>query len=683
MLSGVADRIQSMAATGRESSRSGWGLFGGVALLLIVGACGAPAEPGTGDAGTVSSSTTATTVPQGTRPVTPTTTVPPVADLVAFPELHPVDPGVLSDVVFITSDEQYSDLFDSLAVEASAAPGAGTALELSECRLRAPGRWVYRGTATLPEGVESARVGVYLNETRGDLGTGFPLVATVTGPGDFAIAVDRTTLGDPDRPFTMFDDSFGSCSLTIARADGAAVPSASGALEPTRVETPLRWTAPADSIQALGMGAVLGDRTDWRLSWAYSTYLGERLPFATLWLPPEGGYSLSRWNVDEETACRFLVVESDTEQIVFSTDCDWGLDLASGERTALAGWVIASEPGGRPGIATERDGVIIQLQPAGSAEVDIAALVDIAATLTPFRNVGYSPEAPPLGASEDLEAAVAAVLDAGGWTERGRFRLGDGWIVVATRIGESDEGEAAGRIYAVVGEFRARRIGSGEWVVTDNGGGGGSDFCLRAWGSGDPEASYFVAFTAEPDWTIQVRRDGTWQDLPAVDGFYARVGGPDEVEFETPLRALDGDGRVVRCSTEGNFLEAGEEWSPYRPADSMRDRQLSIDPAAGLADGTIVTVAGSGYYPNTGIEVRVCAAEAAGWDDWADCADVGEPSFTRSDSGGDFQVDVPVTAGFTTWSGVDVDCLVDDCILRADTNTGIHQYGWVPLPFGT
>ncbi|MBM3694819.1 MAG: hypothetical protein FJW79_02640 [Actinobacteria bacterium] len=595
------------------------------------------------------------------------------AEPVVLPTYPTVDQGVLAEVAFL--DATSEELVAELGVEASE-EGDGLRLTLEGCFQRGPGQWVLSGNAELPAGMERAKVGMWAGFTQGDVGTGYLVVATVTGSGPFAFGLDRLAAATQrEVPYSVWWDRPEACDLWVEAADTPALRDG-GTSAPTISTAPVTWAAPEGTIQALGVGADLGDPQDWRLSWAYATLLRRSLPFEEVWLPASGGYALVNAGLDHETSCRYMVTESDAVQILQWADCDFDPPRVVGQPTDLPGWVEVDYYG-RPSVASVVDGAGVRIEsPRGLMGVD--GLLEIAAGLVPYRNLWYTPVAPPPGASTDLDSAVQEALAAGGWTERGRFEVWGSLKVVATRVGEDD---IPGRVYALARIFTARQLSSGDWILIDDAGGGGSsDFCYNEFGSEDAEGGYVIRWVAEPDWSIQTRRDGKWVTIPAPGGFSFERADPRD-SMGLPTRALDAAGRVVRCSTFGWYLEEGEEWSPYRPPDSVRDLPVVVTPSTGLRSGQVVTVEGSGFYPSTGVEIRMCLAASAQWDDWLDC-DEEEPAYERTGAAGFFRItEVRVRPTFTTPYGLHVDCRVEACILRVSANTGVWRYGWVPLEF--
>ncbi len=653
-----------------------------VATLLAAGCTDAPTKNGP----TVVAPATTTQAP----PAVASSQAPAPSTGIVLPDVLDFDTGALEVTPQPTTEEGFVTLLEDLPNEEPGDPGV--VLDLTECHLLAPGRWKVSGTIEAPEDAIGAEIGLYIGFSESNYLT--PVRATIRASGDFAIPLDFVAASSIEGARTR-SDLRETCNFQVAGAT-TPVDTFSGSA-PTRYETSLSYEAPPGSLQSLGIGADLGDPRNAPRSWAYATFYDTDIPFEEIWLP-NGEipvlHSASIWS----GLCRSIssTVQSGAILVTQTRDCN---DPPAGEPTRVDGWLEeGSEP---PSIFMPTDGGSVQLRAFGydrmpslaedppngglavypflpETNVTVDDLLDVATTMTTFSNPAY--RVPETG-DPDLDDATATALETDGWAEAGRRQLGDLWLVAARGRDQRDPGKIVWHRTAV---FEMILTSDGLWTVAQQprARGSGATTCLivkklpRRSGQQvvASDQRILAAIFAEPDWTLQAMADGAWQDLETFGSAYLEI--VDKAETIPTFRALDADGKVVRCSNESAPLGDGEAWSDFRSPDQggISLEALPTDAEA----GSVLSVSGSGAYAKKDVEISVCGSTTIGWVDRRDC----DPTRTiraNVDLQGRFEAAVPIPSSFTTALGDTFDCRLDECVIRADTVRGIHRSGWVPF----
>lgn len=603
-----------------------------------------------------------------------------------------VDPGVARDLVFGNRYdwEEVAGDFEGVAA------GPGARVDVTECLLLAPGQLVVTGEIELQPDVEEIELLL-------DLGGGFhgsdvysrgvPVRFTAVGSGPFAldldeIAIEKGRSGSVSSPVVRSRDPE-RCSGGVVASTAAVEETRFAA--PTHIRTePLLYEAPEGSAQALGIGAQLDDPLDTRVAWAYLAWGRQEFGLPVVWAPTDRSFRLQSVSVDDDSLCvhthgTFDPPPPDVESYLLVANyrgCEFAnmLRPGSGAPTALEGWRFIDR-GPERGVVAEFDGTIVTVE---SDDASLEVLLDVASSLHPLDNVFFG-VADVVGGDASLDVAIAETLgELPGAVERGRFALDDGYIVIATYVET--------RMYAgdelndvLITGFTARQT-NGQWYLRQTGAQGGGDMCLKVDTSGATSegrlvdrAAWRTAVGAEPDWTIQILRDDGWHNLRTIAGAHFRGSTERPVGFgDRRLRALDGEGRVVRCSTR--LKEPDEEWSPWQPPTARNDLPLTVDVSAGLADGQTVRVSGSGFYADSSVTLRMCTHETSRWIDFWDCSKRGIGG-TKVGPDGSFSKEVTVRTSFTNFLDERVDCTAQRCVIRADNDRAYHRAGWVEVAF--
>lgn len=470
---------------------------------------------------------------------------------VRFPELPPVDAGVLHIGPPASADSRGEDLTAE----------DGLRYELDSCTLRAPAQWVMQGHVELPEDAENVDAVVSLSLDRGDQGYGIWMHhVTFRESGDFAVAAENTSSSGVGGILPSEDDA-DACSMSLW---GASAPIAADAVDdvhlvrPTVASDPFVYEAPSDSVQALGIGAPLADHTDPRTVSLYTVWSSRTAEVADVWVPNLPGEfpALSGLKSSEESPCAAMWVElydaevSQRVAVTTSERCDAPGELeelsVTGESVDGAPgfvWARGNYPGGER-VAVREDGVV-QIRVTGDVATPRGRIARVAASLEQRRNLARPETIPARPAT--LDAAIAALLaEHDGTSERARFRYHSGWMIVIEGHLESDV--ATAWEYTFV---RAVEVTTGRWIERDGGGGGSEQRCLvgpTGVGGGTGGDAYSFAITGDADWGIEGYVAGEWRVLPSTNGvlFSDRtVADPTPMPIE--LCPIDADGRVLDC----------------------------------------------------------------------------------------------------------------------------------------
>lgn len=108
---------------------------------------------------------------------------------------------------------------------------------------------------------------------------------------------------------------------------------------------------------------------------------------------------------------------------------------------------------------------------------------------------------------------------------------------------------------------------------------------------------------------------------------------------------------------------------------------MTVTPTTGLADGQTVTVAGSGFTPNTLIGIAMCKAGTTF--SLLDC-EIANPTWFTNDTAGAFTHTYNVRAHITTGHGA-IDCTVAPrtCVLGVVNTNDYSEFSLTSLSFGT
>lgn len=648
----------------------------GVIAILFPSLLGQPEGPAGGD-------TTTTTV----------TTPPVTSDPSPHPEFTPptvpaFDPGVATSAMVIHLREM--DDFESAQQGLTPADFEGPdtiGLELESCEVVAPGQWMLDGSIGLtgestvlfnlrfvlrPAGMSDGYFWNDAPETR-------PIRVTFSESGRFRI---HANLLDPESEwFSAIDSAFPPEALCEVSVLAASVPtgrSAQSAPVGHASEFPT-WTAPADSIQALGIGAQHREFSDPRNSWARMVW-HHRYPAAeVVWIPIAPLLDLNSFG--STGACENVQLSGGGVWVEMSRYCS--LEWVDRRGTPPEGSLPDVDGFERvmwhstPALLTERDGWTIAIGSEPTAPPDRDSIADVAGSLTRFRNLFPATTDVP-GADSALDNAILTKMQAEGAVERGRRQLAENrYAVVALGRMDSDRGKTVPAILHYTAELRGDL-----WVV--EGGGGGSGGCLFGGGTGGPSA--YVTY--DPSWVIQqntpewARQPGTpagWVTLETVNGV---VWFDDDLPH-AHFRALDAEGKVVACTWIGP-LEPGEEWSPWTPSHDTWDLPVTVTPSTGLTEDSSVTVSGQGFPPESSLEVQVCRVEDADRPDIAICQLLDSPTmgYVRSGADGSFSLTFTVTAAFIADWDIPVDCRTDRCVVRViHPIGGAIRSGQAPITF--
>lgn len=470
---------------------------------------------------------------------------------VEFPALPPVDPRVIRVGSAVKSP--WNGLPRSVP--------NGLRLKLDRCELRAPGQWLVDGHVVLPKGAHDVDATLGLGFGHGDVSqTAWVHNVTFSGSGRFAVTLPGEAVHGRG-PRHPYDDSASDCD---ARLWSASVPitTQSAFVAPTPARSPFVYEAPADSIQALGIGARLGHQQDPRTISLYSIWSGARSTITKVWVPVVAGERPALVAINPpRPRCTTISVDigpdadDSTTRITVTTrmNCeappdDGGVVNTHEPVQGAAGFTWAH--------TADQGTVDIARRTIGPYEVWVQGNVGqrdriarIAATLTTRRNLATADKPVPARPTT-LDAAIAAYLDDhDGLTERARFHYGDGWMIFL-----EDAGSAWN--YRLL---RAGHVESGWWVDGSADSGGSQTRCFigpSLSGANGSRGSYGFSMAGDPSWSIQGLVDGRWRTIASTHGVAFIDGSfPDGLDhsatFPGQQRPVDATGHVPKCVLAG------------------------------------------------------------------------------------------------------------------------------------
>ena len=175
---------------------------------------------------------------------------------------------------------------------------SGLRVQLDRCMLRGPGERVVNGRVVLPKGAHDVAATLELALDYG-VGAGVDERSwrhrvTFSGSGSFAVVLPAIPIGSYEQvpglvdPRTPYDDAARGCVATVL---SASVPVATQRvrIEASIAREPFVYSAPADSIQALGIGAPLRDKQDARTISLYTVWTDRRTAIPKAWVPVVAG----------------------------------------------------------------------------------------------------------------------------------------------------------------------------------------------------------------------------------------------------------------------------------------------------------------------------------------------------------------------------------------------------------
>jgi hypothetical protein len=470
---------------------------------------------------------------------------------VEFPVLPDVDPGVIH-----VGPAATSRLRNGLP---RSVPN-GFRLELDRCQLRAPGEWLVEGHVVLPKAGHPVTATLGLGFGHGDVSqTAWVHRVTFSESGRFAVALPGEAAHEgPRQPY---DDSASDCEAMLLTVS-VPIRTQVAFVSPTPARTPFAYSAPDDSIQALGIGAPLGDGEDPRTISLYTVWAGAQSTIAKVWVPVVAGERPALLAIKPpQPRCTTISVDigPDTDdnatRVTVTTrmhceappDNEGVVDMHEPvEGAAGFTWAHAADPGFGD-IARRTIGPYEVWVQGEAAERDRVAR--IAANLTTRRNLAITDEPLPARPAT-LDAAVAAYLDDhDGLTERARFHYGDGWMIFL-----EDAGSAWN--YRLL---RAGHVASGWWIDASGGSGGSQTRCFSGAtysGAHGSRGAYAFSIAGNPRWRIQGLVDGRWRQIPSTHGV-AFIDGtvPDGLDhsatFPGQQRPIDATGHVPGCFLTG------------------------------------------------------------------------------------------------------------------------------------
>lgn len=482
----------------------------------------------------------------------------PKIDGVIFPDLAPVDPGVIKIGAAITGSRPYRP--PRVAAE-------GLAYALDSCELRAPHQWVVRGHVGLPRGQKSVTATLTLGSSQGDLGySGWVHHVTFLRGGPFAVAADLSATNSGSRGSE--DDSISSCDIHV---DDASVPIARATTQkfvgvPGRATTkPYIYTAPADSIQALGIGAPLAHSEDPRTISLYTVWSGDTADLAAAFVPQLRGerVALVRLRTSKDSPCTQIEVEvgatnQQSRQITVTTalDCDAPNDL---EPLNVSAETVKGAPGfvwahgrysGPPPVAVRIIGAM-EVRVSANLNAPRSLVAAVASSLVRRRNLAR-PSAPRPTRQKTIGAALEQfVAKHPGLTELARFRYRHGWMIFFESATSSEPGMTWE--YPLV---NAQRVHSGWRVDGGRGDSGTGPRCFYG-----PSAStaaptgdaFAYAIAGQPSWGIEALIDGVWRHVPTKHGVaFVDLTARNNDVLPGRLRPVDAGGHVPACFAAEN-----------------------------------------------------------------------------------------------------------------------------------
>jgi hypothetical protein len=478
----------------------------------------------------------------------------PKLDGVVFPDLAPVDPGVMKIGAAVTGRRPYRP--PRVAAE-------GLAYALDSCELRAPHQWVVRGHVGLPRGQKRVTATLVLGSSRGDLGySGWVHHVTFVRSGRFAVAADLSATNSETRD--RYDDSISSCEIQVDDASvqiARATTKKWGGVHGRATTKPYVFTAPADSIQALGIGAPLAHSEDPRTISLYAVWSGDTADLADAFVPqlPGERVALVRLRTAKDSPCTQIDVEvggtnQPSRQVTVTTalDCDAPNDLepldVSAERVQGAAgfvWARGRYPDAPP-VAVRSIGAV-EVRVGANLSAPPSRVARVASSLVQRRNLAR-PRSPKPTRPKTIGAALAQlVAKHPGLTELARFPYRHGWMIFYENATPSEPGMTWEYSLAY-----AQRVHTGWWVDGGHGGTGGQGprcFNGPSVSTAPPTGdAYAYAIAGRPSWGIEALVDGVWRAVPTKHGVaFVDLTARDHDVLPGRLRPVDEGGHVPAC----------------------------------------------------------------------------------------------------------------------------------------
>ncbi|MBV9953448.1 MAG: hypothetical protein JO291_15950 [Acidimicrobiia bacterium] len=457
--------------------------------------------------------------------------------------LPAVDTGVLSHVEVLKDPRDVGDLERVLGARAG-----GLVLDLARCELRAPGRWVFSGVASLPAGSERAHVVLGASWYRGDMGDGLGVKATVERSGRFSLPLDRTPVwpdarGDEEDRLAADpgqDSASGGCDLSVTYADVPVGRIDHPMVQPTASDQPYSSTAPAGTLQALGTGARLGVERDPHRVWAYLDARRVALPLEQVWVPSvDSGVVVTRAGprVKAGDPCVGVELTLAIDASVSETrDCEPQVRATDEAVDGADGFVW-----GRPDPADQGgDGAYALATRAGTTVAVSGTSRDLVArvarSLQPHRNTRVLRHDVGDEVSEDLDTAIGATL-VDGDRERSRFERDGRWYVIATGRRHRHASQSVYRFQHLTSGWSGDEIGGNDDAPVG--------VCARVTASLTAGEGWAAGVTYRDDLQIQAQRDGVWHDVDEVAGTWVETWTPGG--WGVSLRFVDPRGNRVNC----------------------------------------------------------------------------------------------------------------------------------------
>ncbi len=599
------------------------------------------------------------------------------------PDIGEFDPGVASSVE-VPAVVDWDEITAGLQ-EAHSGSSELVAVAPESCVEVGPDQWRVDGSVTVPTGVESPTVLFQFVMQNDDVIESIPVLVEFSESGRFTFVADFLTRSLREDEFWWptygYSPGVEGCLIEVAYGS-AATESGSWTIDAQRSSEPISWTAPPDSIQALGLGASMIDPDDPRTSWMTMAWLDIGPTLETVWVPTDPLLPLVRMSLSGACDSMTLGGNGTSAAVVeLFHRCDLTY-LVVGDPPAGSGvpdidgfeyatWIDL------PALYTKRDGWNIVIHP-DSLDADWSAISDVARSLTSFTNLRVSDRDVP-GVGETVSEAISEIIERDGLTERSRRQVTPELVtVVAT--GE-DLGQYVGDIPGTYVATFDVNLRDGAWVAGDPGLSGGGDLCLTGFGSSHPSApdTYSAALVgAEPTWTIQeAAGDGGWLSLDTVDG----VAWMAELK-SVAYRAIDEHGDPVYCTA--GVLGDGETWSPWQLPNARWDLDLTAIPNQSLSDGDTIRIEGSGFPKNANIDIAICRVADPGRPDIADCQsfEESEERYGRTEPDGTIDRTYTATSKFIDDYGQPIDCTTDRCVIQVRTNVGHLRAGQASISFG-
>ena len=454
---------------------------------------------------------------------------------VSIPPFGPFDTGVLSDI----SMQSHGARSELSAIDAN----------LRTCEQVAPGRWLLRGDVTsVPVGTPAPAV-MNISFDRADMSQGVTVRATVAGKGPFTLPIDLLASAETHAVSAWAIEANG-CAIDTGSGKGGYAPTTASA-------APIAYTAPAGTVQALGIGARMNERDD-KFSWAYFAWSRIPSPFAELWIPPPapGPFRLAsvyeQDDNDTPTDCATFTYTVGETNVTQTSGCR-RLDGLSNDPVVGAPtfrWQYARSDHSSRSAVLMGDGFQVVV-----FDRDVQRMVAVAASLRPVRALVVDPAA--TAPSHSLAQVIASGRNQiqssedefgaiGELTERARIRRGDVTTVVFTGHFAHACGNCEDGLVAYLDVYRS----NGRWRADDDGGSGSFDDCLSiSSGFSSGKGGDVRAIAGDPKWTIDVLDPATWHATDIVNGVWIQEYPAMTASPPIPRVVVrDAHGKVVPCS---------------------------------------------------------------------------------------------------------------------------------------